>query len=559
MKRNVILLTLVFALFAVQVLAQIEIDGDMLDWEGIQPADVGMAAEELGDMATGPMFDIQDFYITSNDSMIFLRITIDPSATFSDGFTDPHIASKIELWFDVTLDDTTGLGWGWWPMALDYMMELDYAINPAIAATEATILYYHGDYATSVWPDDFDSVGVAFCAVNDDDNQIEVGFPRAAINAGTEIRPMIYSVGDWIWASEDIVPNDQSSGNVPAYVINYSFVYGPSVVQIGGDEINSAIEIDGDMLDWEGIVPADQGKAAEELGDMTTGPMFDIQDLFMTSDSENIYYRITIDPSATFSDGFTDPHVASKIELWFDTNWGDTTGLGWGWWPIAVDYMLELDYAINPAIAATEATILYFHGDYTTSVWPDDFDSVGVAYCAVNDDDNEIEVAIPRAALNVGTDFRPMIYAVGDWIWASEDLVPNDQSSGNFPTFVINYNFVNGPSVVQMNGALETGIANRDKTSKPTNFQLSQNFPNPFNPKASIRFTLLVQDHVTLKVYNSLGQLMQTLVDANQAAANYVVSWDGRDYSGNQAASGVYFYKLETARFSQTKKMILMR
>ncbi len=559
MRKHVILLSLVFALFAVQVQAQIDIDGDMLDWEGIQPADVGMAAEGLGDMTTGPMFDIQDLYITSNDSMIFFRITIDPSATFSAGFTDPHIASKIELWIDVTLDDTTGLGWGWWPIALDYMMELDYAINPAIAATEATILYFHGSYTTSIWPDDFDSVGVAYCAVNDADNEIELGFPRATINAGTDIRPLIYSVGDWNWASEDLVPNDQSSGNVPAYVITYNFVYGPSVVQMGGDEINTAIEIDGDMLDWEGIEPADQGNAAEELGDMTTGPMFDIQDLFMTSDSQYLYCRITIDPSATFSAGFADPHIASKIELWFDTNWGDTTGLGWGWWPIALDYMLELDYAINPAVAATEATILNFHGSYSTSIWPDDFDSVGVAYCAVNDADNEVEVAIPRAALNAGTDIRPMIYSVGDWNWASEDLVPNDQSSGNFPTWVINYNFVNGPSVVRMNGPIETGVTKNTPTAIPTDFQLSQNFPNPFNPKTSIQYTLPVQDYVTLKVYNSLGQLMQTLVDANQSAGSYIATWNGRDDFGNVAASGIYFYKLETARFSQTKKMVLMK
>jgi len=320
------------------------------------------------------------------------------------------------------------------------------------------------------------------------------------------------------------------------------------------------ITIDGDMLDWADIPAADVGMTAEELGDMTTGPMFDVKDLYITHDSTYAYFRVTIDPSETFAAGFTEPHTWGKIELWIDNDMADTSGLGWGWWPMALDYLIELDYAIDPATQATQGTILHFTGNYTTSIWPDDFDSVGVAMMAVNDDDNEIEVAVPRAAINAGTDIRPMIYSVGDWIWDSEDYIPNDQSSGDDPPFVINYNFVEGASVIQMSGDAQTAIGDDNTSAPPAAFRLNQNYPNPFNPNTKITFNLPEADQVNLYVYDVLGRKVATLIDNRTlTAGEKVVSWNGTDDRGARLSSGVYFYTIKSDKYTATRKMILMK
>ena len=97
----------------------------------------------------------------------------------------------------------------------------------------------------------------------------------------------------------------------------------------------------------------------------------------------------------------------------------------------------------------------------------------------------------------------------------------------------------------------------------PSAFTLEQNYPNPFNPETRIKYTVgSRQTHsipTTLKVYNILGQLVRTLVDAPQEPGTHEVIWDGKDEKGNEVASGVYLYQLKTADFRQTRKMVLIR
>lgn len=93
----------------------------------------------------------------------------------------------------------------------------------------------------------------------------------------------------------------------------------------------------------------------------------------------------------------------------------------------------------------------------------------------------------------------------------------------------------------------------------PTEFALSQNVPNPFNPSTRISFALPKDTRVNLSVYNVLGQHVSTLVDDMMRAGNQSVTWDGTDNSGHQVSSGVYFYKLRTGDFTDTKKMLLLK
>ena len=88
----------------------------------------------------------------------------------------------------------------------------------------------------------------------------------------------------------------------------------------------------------------------------------------------------------------------------------------------------------------------------------------------------------------------------------------------------------------------------------PLTFNLGQNYPNPFNPTTTIRYELAQPGKVSLTVHNLLGQKVLTVVDTYQPAGYYTVTLDGR-----QLSSGLYFYRIETEHFRQTRKMMILK
>ncbi|MBN2070173.1 MAG: T9SS type A sorting domain-containing protein [Candidatus Krumholzibacteriota bacterium] len=100
-----------------------------------------------------------------------------------------------------------------------------------------------------------------------------------------------------------------------------------------------------------------------------------------------------------------------------------------------------------------------------------------------------------------------------------------------------------------MTGNEETPLANR----------LSQCYPNPFNPATTLEFSIAEKGPVTLSVFNVAGQLVKTLVNDIREAGSHRVMWDGKNEAGRDVASGIFFCKIETAGFSDTKKMVLLR
>jgi len=93
----------------------------------------------------------------------------------------------------------------------------------------------------------------------------------------------------------------------------------------------------------------------------------------------------------------------------------------------------------------------------------------------------------------------------------------------------------------------------------PDDYVLDQNYPNPFNPTTQIRFGIPKAGNVTLKIYNSVGQLVKTLVDGNISEGYYQVTWNATDNSGNKLSSGVYFYRITSGTFTQVNKMMLLK
>jgi hypothetical protein len=93
----------------------------------------------------------------------------------------------------------------------------------------------------------------------------------------------------------------------------------------------------------------------------------------------------------------------------------------------------------------------------------------------------------------------------------------------------------------------------------PTSFSLGQNYPNPFNPSTTLDYALPSAAHVTIDVYNVVGQHVLTLVDEVQPAGFHMVTWSGTDESGSTVATGVYLYRFRAGDYTETRKMLLMK
>jgi len=93
----------------------------------------------------------------------------------------------------------------------------------------------------------------------------------------------------------------------------------------------------------------------------------------------------------------------------------------------------------------------------------------------------------------------------------------------------------------------------------PTDYSLSQNHPNPFNPTTRIQYALPEDAHVRIQVYNLLGESVRTLVNQKQEAGDFDVIWDSRNDAGVEVPAGVYIYRIKAGPFTDIKKMLLVK
>ncbi|UCD16168.1 MAG: S8 family serine peptidase [Candidatus Zixiibacteriota bacterium] len=134
----------------------------------------------------------------------------------------------------------------------------------------------------------------------------------------------------------------------------------------------------------------------------------------------------------------------------------------------------------------------------------------------------------------------------------------NDFSPQTSPAPMWRYNRrLNGIGHIQV-PAPPTGIDD-NPALVPETFSLAQNRPNPFNPSTEIRYSLPSRIHVTLEVFNVLGQRVRTLVDEIRSAGAHHVVWNGNDDRGAPVASGLYLYRISAGNFVDVKKMVLLK
>jgi len=102
---------------------------------------------------------------------------------------------------------------------------------------------------------------------------------------------------------------------------------------------------------------------------------------------------------------------------------------------------------------------------------------------------------------------------------------------------------------------------------KPSEFALSQNYPNPFNQSTKIEFTLAKSGFINLNIYDILGRKIRSLISEKVSSGYKSVLWDGKNDSGKDVASGIYFYQLKVENpasggvgdFTDAKKLVLLK
>ena len=99
----------------------------------------------------------------------------------------------------------------------------------------------------------------------------------------------------------------------------------------------------------------------------------------------------------------------------------------------------------------------------------------------------------------------------------------------------------------------------RKVSSIPTEFTLSQNFPNPFNPTTSINYSVSENSDISISVYSLMGQKIINLIDSHVYAGTYTITWNGMNHTGVPVSSGMYIYALQSDSFTSVKKMILIK
>jgi hypothetical protein len=107
---------------------------------------------------------------------------------------------------------------------------------------------------------------------------------------------------------------------------------------------------------------------------------------------------------------------------------------------------------------------------------------------------------------------------------------------------------------------INSGTNERDILRPNPENRLLRNYPNPFNPTTSIQFIVNESiDHVYIDIYNIRGQLIRSLIDAEYPFGDHTIVWNGTDNNGQSVGSGIYFYQMKTKKYTDTRKMILMK
>lgn len=145
------------------------------------------------------------------------------------------------------------------------------------------------------------------------------------------------------------------------------------------------------------------------------------------------------------------------------------------------------------------------------------------------------------------------------YYYSSPEIFDVD-NDGYYECIVARYNYPDFASYVMevYNTGVQTSLTDENLPSQ-ISFELKQNYPNPFNPETKIRYTINSPGVTKIFVYNSTGELVNTLVNQYQEVGSHEIIWNGTTNSGSKLPSGVYFYELQLKNQKDVKKMIILK
>ncbi len=157
--------------------------------------------------------------------------------------------------------------------------------------------------------------------------------------------------------------------------------------------------------------------------------------------------------------------------------------------------------------------------------------------------------------------------AIVEWLWDFGDgNTSTEQNPVHVYTAINTYTVTlsvkdnsNATAITTQNVQITNLVGIASEIAIPEKFELSQNFPNPFNPMTTIRYALPEKANVRLTIYNMLGKEVRTLVNEFEEAGYKSVIWDGLDQYGRSLSTGVYIYRIQAGDFTQTRKMVFMK
>lgn len=250
----------------------------------------------------------------------------------------------------------------------------------------------------------------------------------------------------------------------------------------------------------------------------------------------------------------------------------DGSDQGTAWQALAFDDSGWLEgpaqLGFNEGDEATLLTSGYITYYFRKKVTVDDPNSLSnIVFSIVHDDGMLLHINEVEAARSSLVPAGPVDYLTG-----MTTFIPNDEENNFFDYNVPNTMFVAGENIIAIevhqqkvsssdvsfdcsfNGDYTpTGVL--DEAGIPSEFQLSQNYPNPFNPSTTIEFDIAKAGHVTLSVFNTLGQQVATLVDQEMEIGHHTAQWN----TDATVTTGIYFYKMNTNGNVQIKKMMYLK
>jgi hypothetical protein len=198
-------------------------------------------------------------------------------------------------------------------------------------------------------------------------------------------------------------------------------------------------------------------------------------------------------------------------------------------------------------------------------------DSVQVIFTIIAVDDAPVVSDIPSQTITAGENFTSI--NLNDYVTDADDpdsvLIWSHRSefgllvniTDGVATIAVPNPEWKGDETIWFKACDPGGLCDSSKAIfkvRPKQFSLFQNYPNPFNPQTNIRYDIPLELNVTITIYSTLGEKIWEM-ENHYEAGSYTLMWDGKNSSGKDVASGIYFYKLIAGNYHATRKMVLLR